>query len=348
MSPRTIAFLLPLLVWLAGCTSVDATHTAAPELARLRSIGYRVAVLPFLVTAPEDGFLSDSLAPVGELLALEQSRGLPMRDQLGLLVHDDAVAWLRHSEFEVLEPWHVLTQLSHAGLLAAGRKDRAQLAAVARTVGADGIVYGEVRRWNRGYYVVQSLVEVGLHLELVDAATEKVLFTTDRVEAIGSGLTGGPTGYVSVATEPIAGLRGSTLRTLTRSVTRHAIADLNGGDLGAQDDASSPRLGVVALAQDHDGPFRIGERVDVIAIGTPGCDVRFDLGRLRTAVPMRQTEVARDPRGDRATYQGHYIVQPGDRGHDLPLTCTIQRGAARRSVAVRYRWEGTLALGARR
>ncbi len=340
---RLALALLGLL--LGACTSVDARHEQAPELARLRSVGYRIAVLPFVVTAPEDGFLSDSLTPVGELLALEAHRELPLRERLGMLVHDDAVAWLQHSEFEVLEPWHVLTLLHHTGNQPKGSAPRSQLPAMARAVGADGILVGEIRRWNRGYYVLQSVVEVGIHLELVDADTGKVLFAGDRLETIGSGLTGGPTGYVSAATEPITGLRGSTLRSLTRSVTRHAIADLNGGELGAEAGTTSPRLALVALAKEHDGPFRVGERIDVIAVGTPDCDVRFDLGALRTAVPMRQTARENDPRGARATYLGHYIVQATDHAEDLPLQCTIQHGAARRMVAARYRYEGSVSLG---
>lgn len=326
-----------------GCTGVDHQTRTAPELAALRASGYRVAVIPFTVSAPEDGFLSDSLAPVGELLSLEASRDLPMRDRLGMVLHDDVVAWLQQSDFEVVDPWHVATQLGHAGLSGKAR-DRARAAELARVLGVDGIVYGDVRRWNRSYYVLQSTAEVALQLELIDTATGKQLFATDRSEQIGSGITGGPTGYVSAATEPIAGLRGSNLRTLTRSVARHAVADLNGGELGTQPGPTTPRLAVVALAKEHDGPFRVGERVDVIAVGSPDCEVRFDIGCLRTAVPMRQSSRMDDPRGPRATYLGHYVVGPGDDAQELPLLCTIQRGSARRVVAVRYRWEGSVSL----
>lgn len=331
----------------AACTGVSVQHEAAPELAALRTMGYRIAVMPFTVSAPEDGFLSDSLAPVGEVLALEASREAPMRTRLGDLVQADVVAWLQQTEFELVDPWHVATQLAHAGISVERMRDPANARAVAAAVGADGLVYGDLRRWNRGYYVVQTVVDVALHLELVDAATGRNLFRTDRSEQVGSGLTGGPTGYVSAATEPIAGLRGSTLRNLTRAVTRHAVADLNGGELGNQLGPTTPRLAVVALAKEHDGPFRAGERVDVIAIGAADCEVRFDLGRLRTVVPMRQTERHDDPRGARATYLGHYVVGDTDAATDLPLTCTIQRGSARRSVALRYRWQGAVSLGDR-
>jgi hypothetical protein len=331
-------------VLLGACTSVDVQQHSEPQLATLRSMGYRVAVMPITVSAPDDGFFSDALAPLGEALSLESSRELPMREQIARLVHEDVVAWLQQTEFEVVDPWHVATEASHAGFDAERRRDPANAAAIARAVGADGIVYGDLRRWNRGYYVLQSVVDVALRLELVDVATGVTLFHTDRSEQIGSGLTGGPTGYVSAATEPIAGLRGSNLRTLTRSVSRHAVADMNGGELGNQPSPMSPRLSVVALAKEHEGPFRAGERVEVIAVGSPDCEVRFDLGRLRTAVPMLQTERHDEGARARATYVGHYVVAPADDADDLPVGCTIQRGMARRSVAIRYRWDGTIAL----
>ncbi|MBL8756235.1 MAG: hypothetical protein JNK15_23270, partial [Planctomycetes bacterium] len=333
-----------VLALLAGCTGVTVAHETDPALAAARAAGYRVVVAPFAVSAPADGFFGEALAPLGELLALEKSRELPMRDRLGRVVHDDVVAWLQQSEFEVVEPWHAATALAHAGIDADTARDPAQAARIAQVCGADGVLYGDVHRWNRDWWVLQSEVEVALRLELVDGGTQRSLFRTDRRETIGSGLTGGPTGYASAATEPIAGLRGSNLRTLTRSVARHAVADLNGGDLGNQPGPASPRLAVVALARLHDGPFRAGERVDVVAVGSPDCDVRFDLGRLRTAVPTQQTALHADPRGERATYVGHYVVAAADVAEGLPLECTIQRGNARRTVAVRYRWDGTVAL----
>jgi len=335
---------LAAVLTFAACTGVAEQHHAAPELTQLRAAGYRIAVLPFTNSAPEDGFLAGSLAPVGELLSLEGGGDVPMRDRLPELLRGDVHAWLQQTEFDVMDPWRVATQLDHAGFTREQQRDPERAAELARALQVDGVVLGDVRRWNRSYYVVQSVVEVGLHLELIDGGTGKPLFTTTRTETIGSGVTGGPTGYVSAATEPLAGLRGSHLRYLTRSVTRHAVTDLNGGMLGTQPGPSSPRLSVVALAQQHDGPFREGERVDVIAVGTPDCDVRFDIGRLRCEVPMQQTNVDDDARGARATYLGHYVVAAADAARELPVTCTIQRGTGRRTVATRYRWNGTVSL----
>ncbi len=346
MIRRRIAGLAPFVSFLAfaACTGIAATNHAEPELEGLRSAGYRIAVMPFTVSAPADGFLGATLGPVGELLSLESSEEAPMRDQLGELLRGDVIAWLQQSEYDVMDPWYAATRLGHAGYSKEQLQDPARATELAKALEVDGVVFGDVRRWNRDYYVLQSVVEVALHLDLVDGASRKKLFTTDRTETVGSGITGGPTGYVSAATEPIAGLRGSNLRALTRSVARNVVTDLNGGMLGNNLGPTSPRLSIVALAKEHAGPFRVGERVDVIAVGTPGCDVRFDVGRLRIEVPMQQTAVAKDARGDRATYLGHYVVDSPDLANELPVTCTIQRGTARRTVTSRYRWEGTVSL----
>jgi hypothetical protein len=154
-----------------------------------------------------------------------------------------------------------------------------------------------------------------------------------------------PTGYVSAATEPIAGLRGSQLNDLTRAVTRHTVVDLNGGMLGSDGGSMAPRLALVSLLRPQERPFAAGELVEVVAIGTPGCDVRFDLGRLRTGVPMLETGVHEHARGDRATYRGHYVVDAADQGQGLVLVATIQRGGVGRSAAVRYAAAARVDLG---
>ena len=104
--------LLALALLPVACTGIDSKHEAAPELAALRTMGYRIAVIPFAVSAPADGFLTDSLGSVGELISLEASRAVPMRERLGNVLHDDVVAWLQQTEFDVIDPWHVRTQLA--------------------------------------------------------------------------------------------------------------------------------------------------------------------------------------------------------------------------------------------
>lgn len=340
---RRLAGLLPLCA--LACSGMHAKNTVDPAFAMRREAGLRIAVMPFAVSAPADGFLADALGGLGDALALDAPTSVPMRDRLGASLRTDVIAWLLQTDVEVVDAWHTDTQLTHAGIAAAAAQDHGNAPRIAAALGVDAVLFGDVTRWNRSYYVVQSLAEVGLRLDLVDAGG-RVLFATEREETLGAGLAGGPTGYVSAITEPIAGLGNQKLRELTRSVTRNAVADLNGGELGVVAGAGAPKLTVVGLAAMHDGAFRAGERVDVVAVGTPGCEVRFDLGRLRTQVPTQELTVTQDPRGDRATYVGHYVLQPGDTARDLPLAATIRRGAARRSVVTWYRWERRLSLAA--
>jgi hypothetical protein len=340
-----VKYLALALGLLAGCTGASVNRRVDPQLAQLRGMGYRVAVIPFVVSAPEEGFLTGSLGAVGELLSLEAGSELPMHARIGGILRGDVVAWLQQSQFEVVEPWITDTQLAHSGIAAARLQERGTAGELARLLAVDGIVYGDVTQWNRSYYLVQSVAEAGLRLELVDGGSGKSLFLSERSETIGAGLTGGPTGFVSAATEPLAGLRSSQLRELTRAVARNTVADLNGGSLSEETGPQAPRLSFVTLAQMHDGPFHVGERVEVIAVGTPGCDVRFDLGRLRTGVPMHQVALHPDSRGDRGTYVGHYVVQPGESAKGLPLYCTIRRSSRQAVSSSRYRWEGTVALG---
>ncbi|MCA8949765.1 MAG: hypothetical protein KDE27_09700 [Planctomycetes bacterium] len=341
---RRLALLLAIVP--LGCSGVDVRREVAPEFAMLREAGLRIAVMPFATTAPQSGFLGDALESLGGVLALSANSASPPRERVAGLLRADVVGWLQQTGLEVVEPWHIDTQLAHAKVSPEAARSTESAAGIAQALGVDAVLYGDVTRWNRSYYVVQSFAEVGLHLTLVDAGGRR-LFETERAESLGAGIGGGPTGYVSAVTAPLAGLSGEHLRELTRSITRNAVADLNGGELGVVPGPLTPKLTVVGLAATHDGPFRIGERVEVIAVGSPGCEVRFDIGRLRTEVPMVQTSVMADPRGDRATYVGHYVLQPGDTAVDLPLGCTIRRGAARRSLSTWYRWERRLSLDAR-
>lgn len=336
-----------VLLWLCACATSDVTLRSDPRLPHLRAQGLRIAVLPFAVSAAEEGFLAASLGPVGELLSLEiAGAGVPARARIGALMRQQVIGWLGRSDFEVIEPWATDTTLVHRGLDPAALQDRARSREVAGLLQVDAVLYGDVTHWNRSYYLVESRARVGLRLELVDGAIGDTLFFTERVESLTSGLRGGPTGIVSAVTEPVAGLRTSHLRELTRAASRGAALDL-AGDVGeAPAAADAPRLSFVAVALPHDGVLRPGERIDVVALGTPGCEVRFDLGTLRRAVPMTRRALYEDPRGARASYHGHYIVQPGEAARDLPVHATIRGTRQNHSSASRYRWADSVSFGA--
>ena len=73
----------------------------------------------------------------------------------------------------------------------------------------------------------------------------------------------------------------------------------------------------------------------MVAVGTAGVEARFDLGRYRVGVPMVEVKRLGDERGDRSTYVGTYVVQPGEQLPATPVYVSLRRttrGGATRSV----------------
>lgn len=342
MSARTSFFAWSLVLACASCTATNVTTHSSERLASLRGTGYRVAVVPFANEAPDEGFLAVALSPVGDALSFDGREVATGRETTALRVRADVIAWLRQSPFQVVDPWDTDTRIAHLGWTEKEVHDPARAGRLAAALQVDGLVYGAVTRWNRSYYVLQSAAEVGLRLELRDRDGSE-LFATERNETIGSGITGGPTGYGSALSAPVQGLGDGKLHDLVRMVARHAASDLGGLAPGDAPSLLLPQISVVALASRGDAKFAPGERIDVVAVGTPDCEVAFDLGRLRQRVPMRQVAVVADARGARATYEGHYVVQAGDPALRVPLFASIASPGSRGSAS-RCRWEGAIEI----
>jgi hypothetical protein len=346
---RAHAIGLGLAAAATACSGPSVDLRQSAELAAARAAGYRIAVTPFAVSAPEDGFLIDALAPLGEVVALEPgAQGLPPREQLGIIMRRSVAAWLAMGPFQVMELWASDTRLAHAGLSLADMNDRSRARWMCEELGVDGILFGDVTRWNRSYYVIESAATVGLEAELVDGHTGKSLFVSQRSERVGTGLSGGPTGIVAAATSPLAGLKSSTVAELGRNVARDTAADLNGVPVElAPDEAGrgdAPSFLFYALVRTHERAYRPGERVEVVAVCSPSCEVRFDIGRFRTDIPMVEVDRVDDERGARATFSGHYIVQEGERIGRAPVFLTLRKHGAK-EVRAKYRVPGEVTIG---
>lgn len=342
MSARASFVALLLVLAFASCTGTSVTTRSSERLASLRGTGYRVAVVPFANEAPDEGFLAVALSPVGDALSFDGRDVEAGREAIAARVRADVIAWLRQSPFEVVDPWDTDTRIAHLGWTAAQVADPARAERLAAALQVDGLVYGAVTRWNRSYYVLQSAAEVGVRVQLCDRDGSE-LFATERTETIGSGLTGGPTGYGSALSAPVQGLGDGKLHDLVRMVARHAASDLGGLAPGDAPSPLLPQISVLALASRGDTKFTPGDRIDVVLVGTPDCEVAFDLGRLRQRIPMRQVAVVADARGARATYEGHYVVQDGDPSLRVPLFASIASPGARGSSS-RCRWEGAIEI----
>ncbi|MCA8958985.1 MAG: DUF799 family lipoprotein [Planctomycetes bacterium] len=321
--------LLGLMAVAAGCASTDSGRS--PDFESARAQGLRVAVLPFRVTAPQEGRIISALGAVGSLLALE---GLgddsPPGDQAAVILRRAFAASLAGGPFEVSELWATDTRLSHLGLTADQTQDRSLAPSLAQSLGVDAIVYGDVERWNRSYYVVEARATVALRVELVDGRVGHTLFWERHEESSGAGLSGGPTGQISAVTEPLKGLSGDALSHLARSVAGFCATALNDTDplTGPLEPPlvgpSFPSISFASVIREHEGTFQAGDTIRVVVVGSPDQDARFDLGRYRTSIPMVEIDRVDDPRGARSTYLGTYVVTEGERAVDLPVFVTLR------------------------
>jgi len=328
---------LGLALALGACSSDGGTAWAAPELPMVRRQGYRIAVLPFTVSAPEDDFLIPEPGALGNVLSLGGlSNDAPPRHVAAHLLRRGIVWTLADSPFDVMALWVTDTELSHQQI----DPNATSPEQIAKALGVDGVLYGDVTAWNRSYYGVESYLTAGLSLRLVDGASGRTLFEGSHTEQIAAGVTGGPTAVVSAGTEPVSGLDGGKLVTAGRKLVRHLAGQLSGREPRVMmtpeaGGGISPTLSFVSVAPDRDGMLVPGDRIRVIAIGTPGSDVRFSLGHYQTAIPMPAVAVAKDPRGDRATYVGTYVVQAGERLSPTRVEVSIEKLGLRQTRFVR-------------
>ncbi|MCA8970331.1 MAG: DUF799 family lipoprotein [Planctomycetes bacterium] len=339
--------LLVVTLGAAACSGLDRDVRRAANFDARVGDSYRVAVLPFTVSASEDGALTGAIGDLGSLLALDGVEDdAPMFAKASTILRRAFTAELANSRFEVLELWISDTALRQNGYLPRGREIAVRDAqAMARLLGVDGLVLGDVTAWNRSYYGLQSNQAVGLRTRLVDRRSGDILVDAVHRANETSGLSGGPTGFVSLGTAPIEGLRGSTLAQLSRDVARAAAMDLVPEPLHADLDAEAakgmvPSLSFFAFTTSRRGALRPGDRITVVCVGTADAEVRFDIGRYRRGVPMVATDRVDGPRGSRQTYVGYYVVQQGDRFGPLPVWITTKRG----DLASRHRvLSGTVA-----
>lgn len=67
----------------------------------------------------------------------------------------------------------------------------------------------------------------------------------------------------------------------------------------------------------------------MVAISTGGARATFDIGSYRTDIPMIPTATVADPRGDRTTWVGRYVVEEGEHLAPTPVLVHVQRESER-------------------
>jgi hypothetical protein len=96
--------------------------------------------------------------------------------------------------------------------------------AVSGATGAPLVLRGQVTQWGRRYIGLQSWVMAGLRLELVDGATGEVVWSAEDTNSRTAGILKGPTGYKSLVTAPLSGLKTKYLHGVARDLA-HRMAE---------------------------------------------------------------------------------------------------------------------------
>lgn len=206
----------------------DQVRSFKPEVKFLRIADVAVrALLKDFPSPPLGEVLADeppaaasrprlALLPLGTTSKNDAKQVEPMRRYLA--------ASLQESPFDVIELQLVDTVLAQQALAAS---DEAAVLAVANALDADVVLRGTVTDYGRGYAVVQSWVKAELDLELVDGQTGQALWQEKRKNTRQAGVLKGPTGYKSVATAPITGMKTSNLERVANHLTRLMAEDLS-------------------------------------------------------------------------------------------------------------------------
>lgn len=137
------------------------------------------------------------------------------------------VASLQETPFTILEINRVDAAMHDVGWTEGQPlPEGASLAAAAERLGADTLLRGTVIHWGRSYWGIASQVKVGMELELVDAESGEVIWTLKAYNTRKAGILKGPTGYKSLVTGPIMGLKTSNLERVGHHLTRTMVDDL--------------------------------------------------------------------------------------------------------------------------
>lgn len=134
---------------------------------------------------------------------------------------------LQDGPFEVLELQQVDATLKGLGWKEGEPVPVAiPLTELAQALGADALLRGTLTDWGRTYLVVESWVTAGLSLQLIDGASGEAIWSCQKKNRRQAGILKGPTGYSSIATAPIMGLRRSNLERVATDLARSMASDL--------------------------------------------------------------------------------------------------------------------------
>src|SRR5690606_28607489 len=143
----------------------------------------------------------------------------------------------KRPEFDVLELGVVDHILQSENLLPNDRWQQVSPRQLGEALHVDQLLRVRLTRFGSTYVLIQTNSGAGAEVELLDARTGEVLWKADKEVSAARGLTGIPTGLVSVALEPVRGLGKGQRLDLLRQLGLELVASI---DPSHDSDQSSP------------------------------------------------------------------------------------------------------------
>ena len=261
-------------VLLAGCAT-GATSTD-PTGAR-KDLPRAIAVLPLVPPAKD-------------------------REEPARIVGRTLYGSLAATPYDVLKPQVVEERLVRAGLgdpRVAAAKDASELAKI---LGVDGIVYGELTHWDRVFVGIYAQVSSGAHIRLVNARTGQILFERNEVRRSQTGsLPGDPLAAVIQLAQSALKLREIELIRTSDDLVRALVKDLPTPSIL---EARRPPAFSYVASDAAGRALKLGDTVAVVAEGQPGTIGSFDVVPLAKNLAMEETR--------EGVYVGRYQIKPGE------------------------------------
>lgn len=347
--------LAPALLALAACASGVSDVSRDPAFRPSPSAPVRIAVLPF---EDRTGGVSPLLYPFLPIIWLVDLVTLQLPDKPldtgkgAETLRAMLIARLRLTSVDVVDAPTVDAALAARGWL--GHAAAVPPVEMARALGVDAVLTGRLLRWSTRWFVLQSESAVTAEVRIRSGRDGEILFAATVKENDETGLTGGPSGFTSLASEPLAELGSATPFPKLAFLWAFQVGELIAAEPESQIlemnvPGRPPEIHAIAVSAPRDGrAFAPGETMEVFAVGSPGCRAWFEIGYLRSFVPMSEFLRPRrtgNPRSREVAglYRGSFVVGANDRVDGAPVAVRLEspkgRSAARIAPGVAVRVE---------
>ncbi|MDD2943590.1 MAG: hypothetical protein PHC51_11575 [bacterium] len=304
---------------LASCGPSITTSLSYPHSQSLRLLVLPVIERPTENATIDHSIIFDHLPDLGD-----KNMDTPAEYLRNLVLNELSAS----TDMDLIPSAYIDAELSHHGF--ADKDGKINLNELYRTPAevlcneifdCDAVLYSELNEWQRNYYALYSNNSVSFSLRIVALATrlsadsnsgEEIVFSTSAHDSSSSGLFKAPTGYVSLALEPIKGVNKEVIENLAEDMVEKALEPLKTGK--RSEFLKSPPPAIYAVAHNADGG-NINGKLTVLMSATPDMQASFSLGNSVENIPMTEK--------DSGNYIGFYYPNSNDSFTNADLQVTI-------------------------